>query len=372
MNILVLMPRFRRLEYAFFGDGDRKALLELRQSDFPSEGEGIVDALDKIRADCMMFNAGPPDIVVIRSAYGGSMFSRTTPVDVEMLSRLATLAPDAPMHVPQVCQSAKAALKAFAESMVVMAFETAFFVDLPDRERRYAIADDRMRKFGYHGLYHQAACNEPDGLRSNGATRTLSLCLEPQPEVVAILGHRPVLTTSGVTPLEGLPGETTCGDLDPTIVLTLARRLNWGPEEINNVLTRQSGLRGLLGRSLCLGQVLASEAWPKNGHLCPGDNGTPHEACNILAYRILLAGGASVAAMGGLDRIVLSGRYADQGQGLGQWLSQRLRARNASANRPMLLRSGDTLARILADSASVLQWERMQRRRLPTCSIKHG
>lgn len=372
MNTLVLMPRFRRLEYAFFGDSDRKALLESRQSDFPTEEEGIAYALEKIRADCMMFDAGVPELVVIRSAYGGSMFSRTTPVDVEMLSRFATLAPDAPMHVPQVCQLAKATRKAFGESMVVMAFETAFFVDLPDRERRYAIADGRMRKFGYHGLYHQAASNEPDGLGSNGATRTLSLCLEPQPEVAAIIGHRPVLTTSGVTPLEGLPGETTCGDLDPTIVLTLARRLKWGPEQINNVLTRQSGLRGLLGRSVCLGQLLASEAWPENGCLCPGDNGTPHEACNNLAYRILLAGGASVAAMGGLDRIVLSGRYADQGQGLGQWLSQRLRAKNASASRPILLRCGDTLARILADHASIFQWEKMQRRKLPTCSTKHG
>ncbi len=357
MNTLVLVPRFHRLEYAFFRDGDRKALLELRQRDFPSEEDGIVDALRRIRLDCTMFNAGSPEVVVIRSAYGGSMFSRTMPVDVEMLSRLATLAPEAPMHVPQVCQLAKAALKAFGDSMVAMAFETAFFVDLPDRERRYAIADDHLRKFGYHGLYHQAACNERDGLRRDGPTRTLSLCLEPQPEVVAIIGHRPVLTTSGVTPLEGLPGETTSGDLDPTIVLTLARRMGWGPEEINNVLTRQSGLRGLLGRSASLNEVLASEVWKEDGRLSPGNDGTICEACNILAYRVLLAGGAGAAAMGGLDRIVLSGRYADQGHALGRWLIERILTRDASPNRPTLLRCGSTLTRILADHAGILKWD---------------
>ena len=78
MNILVLIPRPKRLEYAFFGGDDRKALLESHLSGFPSEGEAMMVTLRKIRADCTVFNAGPPDVVVIRSAYGGSLFTRTT------------------------------------------------------------------------------------------------------------------------------------------------------------------------------------------------------------------------------------------------------------------------------------------------------
>jgi acetate kinase len=315
---------------------------------FPSENAAIIHALRDIRTDCSQRRAGPLDSVIIRSAYGGRLFTRTTQVDAEMLSRFATLASQAPMHVPHVCQLAQAARTAFGETTVNMAFETAFFVDLPDREQRYGIADDQVRRFGYHGLYHQAASNLPDGLRPVGATRTLSLCLEPQPEVAAIIGHRPVLVTSGATPLEGLPGETTCGELDPTIVLTLARRMKWGPEQVNDVLTRQSGIRGLLGRDLSLGQLLAAETWPP-GRLVDAADGTVSAAANILAYRILLAGGASVAAMGGLDRVVLSGRYAQQGHALGQWLCGRLSPAGAPAKHPLLVRCAATLPRILAD-----------------------
>ena len=113
MNILVLIPRPRRLEYAFFGGDDRKALLESHLSGFPSEGEAMVGTLRKIRADCTAFNAEPLDVVIIRSAYGGSLFTRTSRVDGETLSQLAGLAVEAPMHVPPVFLLAQASLQAF-------------------------------------------------------------------------------------------------------------------------------------------------------------------------------------------------------------------------------------------------------------------
>jgi len=279
-------------------------------------------------------------------------------VDDRMLARFAALSAEAPMHVPPVHLLAQASLQAFAGAAVVMAFETAFFVDLPDRERRYGIADDRVRRFGYHGLYHQAASQEREGLQDNVAMRTLSLCLEPRPELAAVIGHRPVMVTSGATPLEGLPGETTCGELDPTIVLTMARKLGWGPEEINDVLTRKSGFRGLLGRKVHLSELLDSSTWSaKGGCLSRAVDGTLTAARNILAYRILLAAGAAVASMGGVDRIVLTGRYTQDGGGLARWLAQRLRPAGDNGKCPPVLRCRRSLPRILADQGLVAAYE---------------
>jgi acetate kinase len=358
MNILVLMPRMRRLDYAFFGQCERKALLESHISGISPNEDALVDTLGKIKADCMMFNAGSPGLVVIRAAYGGTAFTRPARVDAEMLSRFAALALEAPMHVPPAHALAEASLQAFKDAIVVMAFETSFFVDLPDRERRYGISDGSVRRFGYHGLYHQAASMQRDGLSDNGPTRTLSICLEPQPELAAIIGRRPIVVTSGATPLEGLPGETTCGELDPTIVLTMARNLNWGPEQINNVLTRHSGLRGLLGRPAHLGTILDSPTWAAEaGLLPPESDGTPGAARNMLAYRILLAAGAAAAAMGGLDRIVLTGRYAQQGHGIGHWLSERLGLAGGDGTCPPVVRCEMSLPRILADQGAVTMYE---------------
>jgi acetate kinase len=61
--------------------------------------------------------------------------------------------------------------------------------------------------------------------------------------------------TGGTTPLEGLPGETTCGDLDPGIILYLAEQMKWGPEQINALLTQESGLSSMAQRPLTLSEL---------------------------------------------------------------------------------------------------------------------
>ncbi len=48
----------------------------------------------------------------------------------------------------------------------------------------------------------------------------------------------------GLTPLEGLVMGTRCGDLDPAIIFHYDF-LGYSVEEINNMLTKESGLAGL-------------------------------------------------------------------------------------------------------------------------------
>jgi acetate kinase len=242
----------------------------------------------------------------------------------------------------------------FPDATLAMAFETAFFVNLPESERRYAIGDASLRRYGYHGLFHQAACMQSEGRRSSGCTRTLSLCLEPRPELAAVIDHTPIMVTSGTTPLEGLPGETTCGEIDPSIILTLAKQLKWGPEQINTLLTRQSGMFGLTGRHVRLGKVMAacSARNDPDGPLDSHGGNRVALACAVLAYRILLAAGAGVAAMGGVDRIVMSGQYVHLGRALAGWLSKRLQAACRHGRRPPVVENKDSLARILADQVT--------------------
>ena len=78
------------------------------------------------------------------------------------------------------------------------------------------------------------------------------------------------MVTSGATPLEGLPGHTTCGELDPSIVLTLADKLHWGPEQINGVLTMESGLLGLTGSPMTMASLLEDGGWQMPP--CPQDH----------------------------------------------------------------------------------------------------
>ncbi|MCX7009632.1 MAG: hypothetical protein NTY53_20705, partial [Kiritimatiellaeota bacterium] len=118
--------------------------------------------------------------------------------------------------------------------------------------------------------------------------------------------------TSGITPLEGLPGQTTCGDLDPGLVMLLAEELHYGPERLNTLFTRESGLKGMTGSAITFDELFAA---PKTEFVL---------AREVICYRILQACGMAFAAMGGVNAVVISGRYASAGRALAAWLKRQV------------------------------------------------
>lgn len=65
----------------------------------------------------------------------------------------------------------------------------------------------------------------------------------------AVRGGRAVDTSMGLTPLEGLVMGTRSGDIDPGLVLHLARTIGMTIDEIDDLLNRRSGLRGISGEN---------------------------------------------------------------------------------------------------------------------------
>ena len=65
----------------------------------------------------------------------------------------------------------------------------------------------------------------------------------------AIVGGRPVDTSMGMTPMEGLVMGTRSGDVDPGIIFYLARTAAMATEDIENMLNRRSGVYGLAGHN---------------------------------------------------------------------------------------------------------------------------
>jgi acetate kinase len=307
MNVLVLDPGPLATGYAFFAS----------RGAGPA-ASGRIDG----RACSLEAVAGlGPDLVAVRLLHGGEAFTGPTLATRESIAALEGQVPDAPLHLPPAIELLRACGRVFRGVRVVMLFETSFFAGLPERERLYAVDPDaakslRLRRTGYHGLLHGAACSRVvRSFRSKGAgpaPRILSICLEPRPELAAAVGVRPVMVTGGVTPLEGLPGETSCGDLDPGLVVSLGEEGGWGPEEVDALLSRGSGLSALAGRPVTLGEVL-----------CPGA-GDLRLARSVFLHRLILAGGAGAGAMGGVDAVVFSGRYAAAAGRLGRRLAPRV------------------------------------------------
>jgi acetate kinase len=320
LNILVLNPGLRKLAYAMFLGTDRGAVLSGTLVGEFTDETAVQNALAKILGDTHLTAGAGVEALAVRVAHGGELFDSPVLADDDVLRKLRDLIPTAPLHVPATIRIIEGSRKIFAGLPIVLAFETSFFVHLPERERLYGLdmqtsENLNLRRFGFHGIHHQAACAGIARRRQAGEfeepPRVLSICLESRPEVAAVIGGHPVMVTGGATPLEGIPGQTTCGELDPNIVLTLAQRLHWGPEQIDDVLTRRSGVLALTGKPISLGAVLKSRR-------------RYEPARKVIQYRILLACGAGIAAMGGLDAIVFSGQYAEAGRSLGAWLLGKL------------------------------------------------
>ncbi|MGN6759709.1 MAG: acetate kinase, partial [Leifsonia sp.] len=104
-------------------------------------------------------------------------------------------------------------------------------------------------------------------------------------------GGRSVETSMGMTPLEGLVMGTRSGDLDPAVLIHLARRAQLSTDDLDELLNRRSGLLGLSGRSDMRDVRQAANAGDEPAQL----------ALEVTVHRLKHYLGAYVALLGGLD-----------------------------------------------------------------------
>ncbi len=318
MNILVLSPESRILSYALCSYPQRRLELNGKMENYLAM-DGGRNAINSIAQSIRGAGITPPGGIGIRAVYGGEDFGEMVMADASVIKKIEEMTPAAPLHVPPLLACVLACQNVFARTPIVLFFETGFSAGMPAWESAYAL--DRtvvghrpLRRYSFHGIFHEAACDYArDLLPHPNTARIISICMDIKSEVAAVIGTRPVMITGGSTPMEGLPGDRICGDIDPEIPLILAKKMGWGGEKINNVLSQESGLYGLTGEKVTLENVLDSG---------DGAYGLAHD---VMVHKIIIACGAAVAAMGGLDAIVFSGRYAGTGLYIERALSERLK-----------------------------------------------
>jgi acetate kinase len=189
-----------------------------------------------------------------RVVHGGQDLYRPTVVDDAVIAKLDELAPLAPLHNPPAVLGIEVARKVLPDLPHVAVFDTAFFHDLPAAAATYAMDRElashwQIRRYGFHGTSHQYV--------SQQAAQFLGARLETLNQIVlhlgngasasAIAGGRPVDTSMGLTPMEGLVMGTRSGDIDPGVLVYLWRTAGMGVEEIETMLNRHAGMYGLGG-----------------------------------------------------------------------------------------------------------------------------
>lgn len=189
-----------------------------------------------------------------RVVHGGPDLYQPTVVDDALIARLQELAPLAPLHNPPAILGIEVARRALPDLPHIAVFDTAFFHDLPPAAATYAIDREiaeqwHVRRYGFHGTSHHYVSEQAAAFLGVG-TDTLSqivLHLGNGASASAIVGGRPVETSMGLTPMEGLVMGTRSGDVDPGLIFYLWRTAGMSVEDIETMLNRRSGVRGLGG-----------------------------------------------------------------------------------------------------------------------------
>jgi acetate kinase len=235
-----------------------------------------------------------------RVVHGGPDFSDPVLIEDDVLREIQDLVPLAPLHNPGAISGIRAARQRFADVPHVAVFDTAYFASLPVAARTYAIphelaARHRIRRYGFHGTSHQyvsAAAAEFLG-RDLGSLNQIVLHLGNGASISAIRGGVAVDTSMGLTPLEGLVMGTRSGDIDPGLPTFLNHELGMSVDQIDTLLNKMSGLKGLCGDNDF--RVIADR-------LAAGDE-LARVAFDVYIHRLKHYIGAYLAVLGSVDVI---------------------------------------------------------------------
>ena len=184
-----------------------------------------------------------------RVVHGGKLFSEPVLIDAQIESMIEDLIPLAPLHNPANLDGIRVAREILPDLPHVAVFDTAFF-----NHMRYAINNDvasqyNIRRYGFHGTSHAVISQQvPKVLgRDPEHTRQITLHLGNGASAAAVHNGRAMDTSMGLTPLAGLAMGTRTGDIDPGIIFHLAREAQMSIDEIDVLLNKKSGVKGLAG-----------------------------------------------------------------------------------------------------------------------------
>jgi acetate kinase len=132
-------------------------------------------------------------------------------------------------------------------------------------EETYALPrawfDDGVRRFGFHGLSYQfIASRLPEVMPALEMGRVVIAHLGSGASMCAVREGKSVATSMGFSTLDGIPMGTRPGALDPGVVLYLLGQKGLTLPQVESLLYKESGLKGLSGLSNDMRTLLASDA----------------------------------------------------------------------------------------------------------------
>ena len=205
---------------------------------------GVIKSMDEI------------DAVGHRVVHGGDKFACSVKITDEVVNMMESLIDLAPLHNPANLQGIAACKAVMPNTPMVGVFDTAFHQTMPATSFIYGLPYEayekhKVRRYGFHGSSHKFVsqrCAEILGKKPE-EINIVSCHLGNGSSIAAVKGGKCLDTTMGLTPIEGLPMGTRCGNIDPAIIRFLMGKYNMTIDEMDSYLNKKSGMLGISGVS---------------------------------------------------------------------------------------------------------------------------
>jgi acetate kinase len=264
----------------------------------------ISTLFDLLQNNSIISHINELDAIGHRVVHGGSYFSQPVKITPNIIRRIRSLIPLAPLHNPANIEGIEIIAEHYPTLQQVAVFDTAFHQTMPEVAARYPLPyqlyeEASVRRYGFHGTSHAYVAKEAaKWLKQPLETLNLiTLHLGNGASATAIKEGKSIDTSMGMTPLEGLMMGTRSGDIDPAIIPYLMHTQNISIDTVDSLLNRESGLKGICGTNE-MREIIASA---ENG------NEKSKLALEMYVYRIKKYIGAYIAVLGSVDALVFTG-----------------------------------------------------------------
>lgn len=259
-----------------------------------------------------------------RIVQGGKYFDGPAVITDEVRNLIEELCPMAPLHNPAHLKGIDVARELMPEIPHVAVFDTAFFQALPEKAYTYALNAEvaekyAVRRYGAHGTSHQFVSREVAKYLGRDDLKQIVMHLGNGASVSAVLNGKPIDTSMGLTPLEGLMMGTRTGDIDPAVVFHLARQGGMTIDEIDTLFNKQSGMKGMTGESdmRSVWEMIFNDDDKEAQHRA-------RVAMDVYINRLLKYVGSYTAELGGLDVITFTAGIGENDWDVRKELAQAL------------------------------------------------
>ncbi len=217
---------------------------------------GVIDDISRI------------DAIGHRVVQGGEAFGSAILIDDAVKKAIKDNNHLAPLHNPANLIGIEVAETLFPGIPNVAVFDTEFHQTMPPKAFLYALPYEyytiyKVRRYGFHGTSHKYISLQAAKVLKKDADKInlITIHLGNGCSICAVEKGKCIDTSMGMTPLAGIMMGTRTGDIDPAIIGYLLEQTGMDIKELDIVLNKKSGLKGICGMNDMRDIQEASKKW---------------------------------------------------------------------------------------------------------------